>query len=143
MIKKRRKAKKFLSLLLSVAMALTIFAGVGQVEVKADETNSGAEVTHTDHTGWIDLNSISSAEKYNGTPLGKNFEYQGRYYIEKEGNYYLSSDIVSDNSQGAILVGDGTNSCEVTICLHLHDKLGNRREKIGDMISQVFVFCAF
>ena len=115
MIKKRRKAKKFLSLLLSVAMALTIFAGVGQVEVKADETNSGAEVTHTDHEGWIDLNSISSIEEYNGLPQGKNFEYQGRYFIEEEGNYYLSSDIVSDNSQGAILVGDGTNSCEVTI----------------------------
>ena len=69
-------------------MALTIFAGVGQVEVKADETNSGAEVTHTDHTGWIDLNSIST-EEYNGTPLGKNFKYQGRYYIEKEGICYI------------------------------------------------------
>lgn len=95
----REKQKKICSILLSIVMVVSLFAGVGPLKVQAAETHG----EHSADDGWIDLKTKDASDALNQ-----------QYRITESGKYYLSTDITKQ-----VYVG-GTN-IEVILCLNGHN----------------------
>ncbi len=99
----REKQKKICSILLSIVMVVSLFAGVGPLKVQAAETHG----EHSADDGWVDLETKDASNASNQ-----------QYRIEESGKYYLSTNVTKQVYVGGT---DTDNDIDVILCLNGHN----------------------